>query len=106
MALRVHRSFKLLPGIRLNIRKRDASTSIGVRRAHVTLDKAATRTTVGLPGSRLSYTHMETSRVVGFVAPASNPVISSAPPGRDWRELLWIALIIFAVAAAAAQATK
>jgi hypothetical protein len=45
--------------------------------------------------------------VVGFEAPALKaPLGSSAPPRRDWRGLFWIALIVFAIAAAAAQAMK
>jgi hypothetical protein len=50
---------------------------------------------------------MDESRVVGFNAPASNPSLdSSAPPRRDWRGLLWIAIIVLAIAAAAAQLMK
>jgi hypothetical protein len=66
---------------------------------------AGTRT--GLPGSGLSYMHLEESRVVGFVAPASNPSLDSdALPDRDWRGLLWIALIVSEIAAAVAQAMQ
>jgi Protein of unknown function (DUF4236) len=83
MGFRFRRSIKLLPGIRLNFGKRgfirrfaphlsrvleaapsgvrrrqaSSSTSIGVRGAHVTFGKTGTRTTVGLPGSGISYTH-------------------------------------------------
>ena len=61
------------------------------------------------PGSDLRYTHMEASRVVGFVALAPSPSRDSdALPGRDWRGLVWIALVASAIAAAAvaAQAMK
>jgi hypothetical protein len=67
----------------------------------------STRTTARLPGSGLSNTHMEESRIVGFDAPALKPRLeSSAPPRGDWRGLLWIALIVLAIAAAAAQTMK
>jgi hypothetical protein len=66
-----------------------------------------TPTTANLPGSGLSKMTMEESRIVGFDAPASKPPFdSSALPRRDWRGLLWIALIVCAIAAAAAQAMK
>jgi hypothetical protein len=77
MSFRFRRSIKLLPGI---------------------------RKTSGLPGAGLSYTHMEETRAVGFGAPAANVLLDcSAPPRRDWRGLLWIGLIVFAIAAAAAR---
>jgi hypothetical protein len=106
MSSPVRRSIKNPTGTRRNFARRDW-TSIGLRGARVTLSKARARTKLGSPGSGLSYTHREASRVVGFEAPATNPSLdSSAPPRRDWRGLLWIALIIFAIAAAAMQAVK
>ena len=59
MGFRFRRSFRLLPGIRVNLGKRGASLSVGVRGAHVTVGPTGTRTTVGLPGSGLSYTHLD-----------------------------------------------
>lgn len=105
MGFRFRRSIKILPGIRLNFGKRGISTSIGVRGAHVTLGKTGTRATVGLPGSGLSFTHLDKQRRERLVvlAPSLN---SSAPPGKAWRGWLWIALIIFAIAAAAIQVMK
>jgi len=61
------------------------------------------------PGSGLRDMHAATSRVVGFVALAPSPSHDSdALPGRDWRGLMWIALVASAIAAAAvaAQAMK
>jgi len=52
---RFHRSIRLLPGLRLNISKRGGSVSVGGRGATVNLNKKGVRTTVGLPGSGLSY---------------------------------------------------
>jgi Protein of unknown function (DUF4236) len=105
MGFRFHRSIKILPGIRLNFGKRGISTSIGVRGAHVTFGKAGTRTTVGLPGSGLSFTHLDKQRRERLVVldPSLN---SSVPPGKAWRGWLWIALIVFAIAAAVAQVMK
>ena len=93
MGFHVRRSIKLLPAI------------IGVRGAHFTFGKTGTRTTVGLPGSDLSFTHLDKQRRERLVVlhPSLN---SGALPARDWRGLLWIALIVSAIAAAAAQAMK
>ena len=53
---RFRRSIRILPGVRLNIGKTGISTSVGVRGAQVTLGRGKVRTTVGLPGTGLSYT--------------------------------------------------
>lgn len=55
---RFHRSFKLLPGVRLNVNKRSVSVTAGSRRGgpHVTASSTGDLTSsVGLPGSGLSY---------------------------------------------------
>jgi hypothetical protein len=107
MGLRFRRSIKILPGIRLNFGKRGVSTSIGVRGAHVTFGKTGTRTTVGLPGSGISYTHFDKPHHERSVPSTPDPTPeSSTPPGKAWRGWLWIALIIFAIAAAAIQVMK
>ena len=56
MPFRFRRSIRIAPGIRLNLGKSGVSTSVGERGAHVTLGHGHTRTTVGLPGTGLSYT--------------------------------------------------
>ena len=105
MTFRFRSSIKILPGIRLNFGKRGISTSIGVRGAHITFGKTGTHTAVGLPGSGMSFTHLHKQRREHLVVldPSLN---SSAPPGKAWRGWLWIALIVFAIAAAAAQVMK
>ena len=59
MGWSLHRSIKVLPGIRLNIGMRGISTSIGGRGAHVTTGHGQVRETIGIPGSGLSYTHVD-----------------------------------------------
>ncbi len=56
MGFRFLRSFRLLPGIRLNLSKSGISASLGIRDAHVTVGPRGTTTSVGLPGTGLSYT--------------------------------------------------
>jgi hypothetical protein len=80
MGFRFRRSVKILPGIRLNFGKRSVSTSIGVRGAHVTFGKTGARPTVGLPGSGISYTHLDKPRRERSVASAPDPVPEKPTP--------------------------
>lgn len=57
MGWNFRKSFKVLPGVRINIGKKGVSTSIGTRGAKVTINsKGQTRFTAGIPGTGLSYT--------------------------------------------------
>lgn len=56
MGWNFRRSFKLLPGIRLNVGKTGTSVSFGVRGLRTTVGKRRATTTVGMPGSGLSFT--------------------------------------------------
>jgi hypothetical protein len=53
---RFRRSFKIAPGVRLNLGKRSLSTSFGAKGIHETIGTAGRRFTVGAPGTGLSYT--------------------------------------------------
>ena len=98
-----HMSFPVRRSItRRNFARRDW-TSLGLRRARVSFDKARARTKPESPASTLSYTHSEESRSIGFREPAADPPPNSSARSRDWRELLWIGLIMFAIAVAAAM---
>jgi Protein of unknown function (DUF4236) len=55
MGFRFQRRIRILPGIRLNISWSGASTSLGVRGAHVTFGRGRRRVTMGLPGTGISY---------------------------------------------------
>jgi hypothetical protein len=55
--LRFRKRPRLLPGVRLNVSKSGfSSISVGVRGFTVNIGRRGTRTTVGLPGSGMSYT--------------------------------------------------
>ena len=58
MGFRFQRRIKILPGVTINLSKSGVSASLGVRGAHVTLGNGKTRTTVGIPGTGLSYTEV------------------------------------------------
>jgi len=59
---RFRKSFKVLPGVRLNVGKTGLSTSIGRPGATVNFRGDKVKTTVGIPGTGLSYSHAETPR--------------------------------------------
>jgi hypothetical protein len=56
MGFRFRHSFKIIPGVRLNLSGSGASVSLGPRGAHFTIGPHGTRTTVGLPGSGITWT--------------------------------------------------
>jgi hypothetical protein len=56
LGFRFQRRFKVLPGLRLNASKSGVSTSVGTKGAWFTFGPRGTRSTVGLPGTGLSYT--------------------------------------------------
>ena len=93
--LRFRRSIKIPPGIRLNLGKRSTSVSIGGRGAHVTLRPGHTaRSTIGIPGSGVSYTQGgQTAAKPPGAAPA--PARAYIPTkGHAWRGYLWLALMV------------
>lgn len=54
--LRFRRTVRIAPGIRLNLSKSGLSTSFGPRGLHYTVGHGRHRSTVGIPGTGLSYT--------------------------------------------------
>ncbi len=69
--------------------------SLGVRRAHVTFGKRGTRTTVGVPGTGVSYTAVtphrnEPTEMAASVTPPSVEPMSSGSHARGW---LWIIVV-------------
>jgi len=70
MGFRFRRSFRLMPGIRLNVSKSGVSTSIGRRGAWLTFGPRGTRATVGIPGTGVSYTEQS-----AWSRPAPTPAL-------------------------------
>jgi|KBSSwiStaDraftv2_1062776.scaffolds.fasta_scaffold40294_2 hypothetical protein len=62
MGWQFRRSFRLGPGVRLNLGKRNASVSFGVKGAHYTTGTRGRRVTIGLPGTGLYYTQKVAGR--------------------------------------------
>jgi hypothetical protein len=94
MGWRFRRSIKFLPGIRLNLSRSGVSASVGVRGAHITVGNGKVRTTVGLPGSGLSYTHVDKTHAEGHGEAQPQPVADMLPKGKAWHGWLWILLLV------------
>ena len=62
MTLRFRKRIKIIPGIWLNLSKRGVSTSIGRRGMTVNLKGDQVKTTVGIPGSGISYSETSSAK--------------------------------------------
>ena len=90
MGFRFHRSVRLLPGLRLNLSKSGVSASVGTRGAWLTFGRNGTRTTVGLPGTGISYTTTNS---------ASEHQSAVAPPARARARWLVVLVMMLVIAA-------
>lgn len=107
MAIRFRRSFKVAPGVRVNISKGGVSTSIGPRGAKVTLGRGQVRTTAGLPGTGLSVTKVHRAKKGLRRAPPapdaqSQQLVAPSAPRRSalwW----WLSVLLGALLVAAAS---
>jgi hypothetical protein len=93
MGLRFRRRLRILPGLWLNVSKSGVSTSIGGHVATLNLSKRGKMTTLGLPGSGLSYRSSREPWVHGTAAELP------APRGRG--AVIVAAIIALAIVAAA-----
>ena len=56
MGFRFRKSIKLFPGVKLNLSKKGISSlSIGKRGARINISKKGIQTTLGIPGTGISY---------------------------------------------------
>ena len=76
MGFRFRKSFKIAPGVRLNIGKKSVGISAGVKGARVSVNSSGRKTTtVGLPGTGLSYS--KTEKIGGSKTKAASMSASS-----------------------------
>lgn len=54
--LKLRKSVKIAPGVKLNLSKSGISTTVGKKGASVNVGKKGVRTTVGIPGTGISHT--------------------------------------------------
>lgn len=85
MGFRFRKSVKLIPGVRLNLGKRGASVSVGGKGLTYNISKKGTRTTVGVPGTGVSYSSYKPNKGQRAVR-RTNPTLG------------WIVLAFLAVA--------
>lgn len=84
MALRIRKSIKIAPGVRINISKSGVSTSLGVKGATANLSKRGTRITTGIPGTGIS-----SSKLYG----AGKKVSAPTPPTPLWAHVVtWLVI--------------
>jgi hypothetical protein len=55
MGWRYRKSFRLFPGVRINVSSHGISTTIGVRGASVNFSSRGTYLNAGIPGTGISY---------------------------------------------------
>jgi uncharacterized protein DUF4236 len=67
-----------MPGIRMNVSKSGVSTSFGTRGAWFTVGPRGTRTTLGIPGTGLSYQRCS-RRGIDSVSSSSSTTMASIP---------------------------
>lgn len=82
---RFRRSLRIAPGVRLNVSKTGSSVSFGGRGATLNVSRRGTRTTIGLPGSGLSYVDQQSWK-------QSEPRLST---GNVWMGRLIALVLIF-----------
>lgn len=74
MALRFRKSFKVAPGVRINLSKSGVSTSVGGKGLTANLSKRGTRVAAGIPGSGLSASKLYTSGKKGAAEATRTPM--------------------------------
>jgi Protein of unknown function (DUF4236) len=83
MGFRFYKSFKLFPGVRVNLSKSGLSATVGIPGANINFGSRGTRTTLGIPGSGLSYvTQQKNSSASSNSAPSNLPVEHYEPDTR------------------------
>ena len=102
MGFRFRKIVGLLPGVRLNVSKRGISSlSIGGKGLTYNIGKKGTRTTGGLPGSGLSYSHYtphEKHTTASVIDPETGEITEEKmTQGTPWALILLIALAVGAV---------
>ncbi|MGY2285154.1 DUF4236 domain-containing protein [Pseudomonas gingeri] len=80
MALRIRKSIKIAPGVKINLSKSGISTSLGVKGATVNLSKRGTRVTTGIPGTGISSSTLYKSK--------GRQVVSAQP--REYSTAEWV----------------
>jgi hypothetical protein len=62
MPFRFHKSFKIFPGVRVNLSKSGIGVSEGIGPVHVSEGPRGTRETVSIPGTGLSFYEQQSAK--------------------------------------------
>ncbi|MBR9778440.1 MAG: DUF4236 domain-containing protein [Rhodospirillales bacterium] len=95
--MKFRKSFKVAPGLRLNVGKTRSSLSIGGKGVTTNISKRGVRTTVGIPGSGLSQSFSSSSSSKTKAHEAKQTCLT--PPNRKWsiwKMIGYFLLILFA----------
>ena len=89
MGFRYRKTIKIVPGVKLNLSKSGVSTSIGRAGATVNIGHGRVKSTVGLPGSGMSYSKSTSTRTNNVAAVRQQTTRASQPklPAEDRRVL-------------------
>jgi len=97
MGFRFRKSFKVAPGVRVNLGKKSASVSIGGKGARFTASTSGRRTsTVGIPGTGLSYSS-SSGRAKRTSGKSTGSRLPSARTYKVCGVLMWIIAAVCAV---------
>ena len=77
---RFRRSIRIFPGVRWNIGKKSTSVSFGPRGLKYTIGTQGSRTTVGIPGTGMSYTQVHSSKPGSTTPPSTSASPPNPPP--------------------------
>ncbi|HMN14960.1 MAG TPA: DUF4236 domain-containing protein [Bellilinea sp.] len=91
MPFRFRKSFRIAPGVKVNLSKTGTSLSLGGKGASVNIGRKRVRTTVGLPGTGVSYSE-DVSYARDKAARSAERPEARQPAGGFWK----LALVILA----------
>lgn len=106
MATRFRKSIKIAPGVKLNVNKKSVSLTAGTKGAHHTISTSGKSTTsVGIPGSGLSYVKTSGGKKSDTANAKNEPQLNDGnaqnggrPPKKKKHRLPLIIAIILAIA--------
>lgn len=102
MGFRFRRSMKLVPGIRLNLSKTGTSVSVGGRGATMNISPKGIRTTLGIPGTGLSYVSQTSYHGKGAGAGSNSPTAGILPQRvqhhAKWRKVKGLCAVLCVIA--------
>lgn len=93
MPSRFHRSFSLIPGIRINLSKSGLGASFGPRGLKYSIGPRGTRKTASIPGTGLSFIEQSSKKDQTMPTPDIDPETAR----KNKKSCLWLALILILI---------